>query len=229
MRTKRAAAIVACSIATMLLCPPVSIAALALGESRSPTQVGYGETHPKTIFNGGDPTGLVTHIHWRHWGAKKAFGWGRSIFVWPGTSVAEGLSARARIVAFHRGMCNEVPSYNAVEWFFPTYHQSFAPGQYSGTCSGEYSGFRYHPSHCRAVDITRQSRAVSVTTQHLSCRRARRVIASSPAQRYAVSGGRFIHRRYYCGTQGWIEGEPPAIFECALDRHSVVFEIDAPG
>jgi hypothetical protein len=37
---------------------------------------GWGAPHPKTIFNGGDPAGLVEHIHWRHWGQPTAKGAG---------------------------------------------------------------------------------------------------------------------------------------------------------
>jgi hypothetical protein len=36
-----------------------------LGKATSQYQRGYGKVRPRTIFNGGDPTGLVRHIHWR--------------------------------------------------------------------------------------------------------------------------------------------------------------------
>ena len=39
-------------------------------------QEGYGHVKPKRIFNGGDPTGLVTHIRWLTWGQRKAIGTG---------------------------------------------------------------------------------------------------------------------------------------------------------
>jgi hypothetical protein len=42
---------------------------------------GFGTAHPSRIFNGGDPSGLVSHIHWAHWGASVATGRGlNSIF-----------------------------------------------------------------------------------------------------------------------------------------------------
>ena len=198
---------------------------LTLGQPWSPYQDGYGEVKPRRVFNGGDPTGLVTHIHWKHWGAKQAWGWGTGIFVWPGTSVAEGIRARARIVAFHRGSCHGAPAYDAVQWFYPHYRETFHPGLHINICSGQYRGFSYHPRHCRSVDLSRGERAYEVTTLHLSCRRARKLIASSPAPRYASRGGRFIHRRFYCGTTGMYEGEPPAIFSCALDLRSVTFDV----
>ena len=41
-----------------------------------PQGVGWGSPHPSKIFNGGDPSGLVTHIHWSSWGQASATGHG---------------------------------------------------------------------------------------------------------------------------------------------------------
>jgi hypothetical protein len=40
--------------------------------------IGWGTTRPKTIFNGGDPSGYVTKITWTAWGGKTAIGYGRN-------------------------------------------------------------------------------------------------------------------------------------------------------
>ena len=45
---------------------------------------GWGRAHPATIFNGGDPSGLVTHITWRHWGAQVSTGRGLNAIFKPG-------------------------------------------------------------------------------------------------------------------------------------------------
>jgi hypothetical protein len=37
---------------------------------------GWGTAHPKRIFNGGDPSGLVVTIKWTGWGKKTATGHG---------------------------------------------------------------------------------------------------------------------------------------------------------
>jgi hypothetical protein len=37
---------------------------------------GWGHAHPPKIFNGGDPSGLVWSISWKHWGSDKSFGRG---------------------------------------------------------------------------------------------------------------------------------------------------------
>jgi hypothetical protein len=39
---------------------------------------GYGEAHPRTVFNGGDPAGLIKDIRWKRWGAARSIGWGRA-------------------------------------------------------------------------------------------------------------------------------------------------------
>lgn len=38
--------------------------------------IGWGTAHPKEVYNGGDPSGDVTHIRWRDWGAKVIYGQG---------------------------------------------------------------------------------------------------------------------------------------------------------
>jgi hypothetical protein len=56
------------------------------GRAKAPTlgvvwspggQKGYGRVEPKTVFNGGEPTGMVDHVRWRGWGTYRAVGIGR--------------------------------------------------------------------------------------------------------------------------------------------------------
>ena len=42
----------------------------------APTAKGYGKAHPGYVFNGGDPSGEVAQLEWRHWGATVARGRG---------------------------------------------------------------------------------------------------------------------------------------------------------
>jgi hypothetical protein len=47
----------------------------------APMGKGFGTVAPREIFNGGDPSGLVSNIKWHHWGQRTATGWGKtSIF-----------------------------------------------------------------------------------------------------------------------------------------------------
>jgi hypothetical protein len=50
-----------------------------LAEPWSSNQKGYGEVEPRTIFNGGDPTGLMREINWITWGGPVAVGEGLNI------------------------------------------------------------------------------------------------------------------------------------------------------
>jgi hypothetical protein len=99
---------------------------------------GYGQVRPATVFNGGDPTGLVSGIHWSSWGGSEAIGTGRSDYVGPHQSVARGSEDPARIVAFRLGICRGRRAYDAVEWYFPEHGQHFSPGSYIDACTGGY-------------------------------------------------------------------------------------------
>jgi hypothetical protein len=58
---------------------------VALGSAGfAPNGAGFGTAHPQEIFNGGDPSGLVTKIRWKHWGAGAAVGSGLNAIFKPG-------------------------------------------------------------------------------------------------------------------------------------------------
>ncbi len=99
---------------------------------------GFGHVKPARIFNGGDPTGLVTHIVWGSWGGAQAVATGTSEYVGPGQTAATGTEERASIVAFNRGTCDGKLMYQAVEWYFPQHGQAFDPNRYENICSGAY-------------------------------------------------------------------------------------------
>jgi hypothetical protein len=99
---------------------------------------GFGQVEPAKIFNGGDPTGLVTHITWQSWGSRRAIGSGTAEYVGPNQSVATGKPKPATVVAFHLGTCEGKLMYQAVEWYFPGQGQSFDPTHYENVCTGSY-------------------------------------------------------------------------------------------
>jgi hypothetical protein len=99
---------------------------------------GWGKVRPAEIFNGGDPTGLVTHIRWSGWGAGSITGTG--ISDWPYPSVAAGKQEPVKIVAFNLGTCAGKLMYKAVEWYFPQHGQAFKANQYENVCAGRYVG-----------------------------------------------------------------------------------------
>src|SRR5215472_10733889 len=67
---------------------------------------GFGQVRPSKIFNGGDPTGLVSHITWKSWGGTRAYGTGTSDDVGSSQTVDSGTEERVTIVAFDRGTCH---------------------------------------------------------------------------------------------------------------------------
>ncbi|MBV8216956.1 MAG: hypothetical protein JO325_00715 [Solirubrobacterales bacterium] len=105
----------------------------------APGQKGYGHVKPATIFNGGDPTGLVKAIHWKSWGQRRAIGTGTALWVGPHQFVAQGkFENGASIVLFQLGRCDGRLAYNAIEWYFPQHGQKFSPGTYINACTGTY-------------------------------------------------------------------------------------------
>jgi hypothetical protein len=99
---------------------------------------GFGQVRPARIFNGGDPTGLVTNIAWRSWGRARAVGTGTGEYVGPSQSVATGTDEAVTVVAFRLGTCEGKRMYRAVEWYFPQHGQAFDPGRYEDICTGRY-------------------------------------------------------------------------------------------
>lgn len=84
---------------------------------------GFGEARPPVIFLGGDPSGLVQHIHWRRWGKARAIGHGIGWWFPPGTFTNEGHHARARLIAWDLGTCGGHRAYRRFEWYFPEYNR----------------------------------------------------------------------------------------------------------
>jgi hypothetical protein len=87
---------------------------------------GFGQVRPAEVFNGGDPTGLVSKITWSSWGGATATGSGTSTYVAANQPVAAGRPQPATIVAFDLGTCHGKLMYQAVEWYFPQHGQAFS-------------------------------------------------------------------------------------------------------
>src|ERR1700728_4142485 len=101
---------------------------------------GFGQVKPAKIFNGGDPTGLVTHMAWSSWGGTQATATGTAEYVGPNQSVASGTEETATVVAFDLGTCDGKYMYQAIEWYFPQHNQAFNPNTYENICTGSYVG-----------------------------------------------------------------------------------------
>ena len=125
---------------TQAAAPTQQAAVPTLGTSAwaPPDAKGYGTVKPATIFNGGDPSGLVNGVIWSGWGSTKATGSGTAEYIAPGQSDASGTQAAATVVAFDLGTCNGKLMYQEIEWYFPEDGQSFNSNSYINICTGAY-------------------------------------------------------------------------------------------
>ncbi len=119
----------------MAACP---VPSPTLGVVWAPSQKGWGQVAPTTIFNGGDPLGLLEHIRWRGWGSARAIGIGMGWRPPDNGDVSESEHLRAKVVAWNLGMCRGRLAYRAVTWFFPSYGEKFDGRPHDNMCTGEY-------------------------------------------------------------------------------------------
>jgi hypothetical protein len=121
---------------------PATSSAPALGQPAGDFVhgTGFGQVKPPTVYNGGDPTGLVSAITWQSWGGATATGTGTSVYVAGNQPVAAGTEQSATIVAFNLGTCGHRLMYQAVEWYFPQHGQKFSSAHYENVCTGTYVG-----------------------------------------------------------------------------------------
>lgn len=203
-------------------------AAPTLGRSLSAGQEGYGQIRPATIFNGGDPTGLVAGVTWSHWGSRRAIGNGTGDWVWPGESVANGsIHTPAVVVAFDLGTCAGRPAYRKITWYFPSRGDAFDRSSFQNICTGGFSTDQPALSPCGAVTLTSpHGHASQIQARGISCHQARQTVASTSAVRYLHGENRFRHDGLYCGTEGFVPAlSPPTLFDCARGRVEIAFAV----
>ena len=113
-------------------------AMLGVAWGTNPGVAGFGLEEPANISLGGaDPTGSVSGVTWQNWGADQAMGQGTAEYQAPGQPAANATQAQATVVAFKLGACFEQNNtYEAIEWYFPEYGQSFDPNSYFDACTG---------------------------------------------------------------------------------------------
>jgi len=239
MRQRSTAALASLAVIGALLAVPPSASALPshsavtgqtprLGRPWGPYQIGYGTVRPTHIFNGGDPTGEVQHIHWTGWGSSQAIGEGDAEYVWPGTSVASNRdTSGARVVAFHLGTCRGQRSYNAIEWYFPKYGQTFNPHSYINICTGNYLGDNPPETECPDALLADGATATEVKAIHMTCAVASTIIAQTSSAHFGGGEQRFMQSGFRCGTEGTVGGLPSAIFDCQKGEQEFLFGAEA--
>jgi len=88
----------------------------------APHGEGWGTARPAKIFNGGDPSGLVTHIHWMSWGGATATGYG-STFIFKPRGGYYDRAARIELRARGLGRCSPSgpPAYTVLSFRVPSH------------------------------------------------------------------------------------------------------------
>jgi hypothetical protein len=79
-----------------------------------PFGAGFGHAEPEIIFNGGDPSGEVSEIHWQSWGGPSAIGYGRNPIFRPKGGYFRKL-ARVELRATKLSKCNDHVAYTRLE------------------------------------------------------------------------------------------------------------------
>lgn len=80
----------------------------------APVGEGFGTAEPSTIFNGGDPNGLVTKIHWTGWGNPTVIGTGLNSIFKPGGGYYNKL-VTIELRASDLGKCGNRAAYTRLE------------------------------------------------------------------------------------------------------------------
>lgn len=87
----------------------------------SPSATGWGTYKPNEFFNGGDPSGHVVAITWKHWGGRAATGTGRGFIFMPKGGYYPG-SVEVDLRAFDLGHCtsNGPLAYEGLDVRYPS-------------------------------------------------------------------------------------------------------------
>lgn len=94
--------------------PAGEVPVLGSKQFSEPYGAGFGHPEPEVIFNGGDPSGEVSQIHWRSWGGPTAIGYGRNPIFRPKGGYYRKL-ARVELRATKLGRCAGRAAYTRLE------------------------------------------------------------------------------------------------------------------
>jgi hypothetical protein len=94
--------------------PMGEVPVLGSKQFSEPYGAGFGHPEPEVIFNGGDPSGEVSEIHWRSWGGPTAIGYGRNPIFRPQGGFYRKL-ARVELRANKLSKCVGVAAYTRLE------------------------------------------------------------------------------------------------------------------
>ncbi len=113
-------------MAVVAACVLGGSSAAAVAGSRTPTlgrrlggdTKGFGQVQPRTVFLGGDPTGLVAKLIWKSWGKPVALGTGTGYYPPPGKPVAAAVKVPVTLTASSLGACKGHQAYKRLSFTF---------------------------------------------------------------------------------------------------------------
>jgi hypothetical protein len=119
-----------------LACAALAVASSTpvLGSAKAfPSGQGFGKVKPKTVFLGGDPTGMFKKLTWKDWGSSSATGTGSGFYTPPGKPTADSVKAPVTLVASSLGECHGHEAYRKLAITF-TYKGHKKAGSKLGIC-----------------------------------------------------------------------------------------------
>lgn len=120
----------------------LACAALAVAASSAPVLgsasafmggQGFGKVKPKTVFLGGDPTGLFKKLSWKDWGSSTATGTGSGFYPPPGKPTVDSVKVPVTLIASSLGKCHGHEAYRKLAVYF-TYKGHKKTGSKLGIC-----------------------------------------------------------------------------------------------
>jgi hypothetical protein len=113
-----AAAAVAAGASAEEIAPAEPIPVLGSKSFATPYGAGFGKAEPEVIFNGGDPSGEVSEIHWTGWGNPIVIGYGKNPIFKPHGGYYRK-PARVELRATELGKCGPRAAYTRLELRVP--------------------------------------------------------------------------------------------------------------
>jgi hypothetical protein len=134
-------------------------------------------------FSGGDVTSDVRNIHCRHWGWKRATGYGRGWYTPPGKFTFQSVRVTMELRATHLGTCRGRLAYKRIGYYYK-WQGSFHFGSTWGICGHLHSAQHFSNSADLAfASAARLHRCgkykgyTSLRQRGTTCRTARKVAA----------------------------------------------------
>jgi hypothetical protein len=186
-----------------------------------PYGTGWGHAHPREIFNGGAPSGSVSRIRWRHWGAATATGSGLAPTYKPGGGYYARL-VRVQLRATRLGRC---PGGHHRAYTRLIVREQTKPGGRFGDWFAwtlDLCDFDAKPAPCPAVSFApeRTDGAVDLGAWDTDCQTAQAVAAGSKAIAFdpgphanGTASYRMTSQGFTC-TGSSLDDEPEVTWTC---------------